>query len=131
MAILSLILVLLSAVCIALLLRERAKLLHRIAELGPNCEQLKRELAFRDHEEAERIARLEHDLRSSISGIVGFSALLKESLEQDTTQQSPLLLKSANTIHQSATKTINILEAMASGQYDQHHGPQLALEGKR
>jgi signal transduction histidine kinase len=133
------ILVLISAALVAFLLKARIKLLKRIAELTQQCDkaqleisQLRQAVSLRDREESDRFSRLEHDLRSSLSGIVGFSSLLKESLEKDSKPETLLLLKSTQAIQQSAAKTLSILEAAAaSGRYTQHHGEKLAVEGKR
>jgi len=134
MGLLAVILITASAVLIVLLLRARIKLLRRIAALIERCEaaelersQLKQVLLSRDHQEIERVARLEHDLRSSISGVVGFSSLLREFLEKNPEQQSPLIMKSASAIHQSATRTLMILDAAGAGEPTPHK-PGLATK---
>jgi len=136
MGILAFILALVSAILIALLLWERIKLLRRVAEMIEQCEKTERErsqttqtLMSRDRDETERLARLEHDLRSSLSVIVGFSSVLVETLQKDLMNQSMLLLKSANAIHQSATKSLKIIEAVALGEYSPRRTEQITKEG--
>jgi signal transduction histidine kinase len=138
MPILAAILGLAVGVLMVVWIRGRNRLLGRIDALVQECEraelersQLRQALSSRDHEETERLLRLEHDLRSSISGVVGFSSLLKESIEKDSSQGSRLLLKSANAIHQSATRTLNILDAATSGEFKQGDKAGLTVERER
>jgi signal transduction histidine kinase len=105
MMILGAILALSYCALIGFLLRQRAELVQSAAEKA----RLKQELALRDTQQAEKLTRLEHDLRSSLTGIVGFSSLLKETLQDSDRDTS--VLKSAAAIHLSATRTLAIIDA--------------------
>jgi signal transduction histidine kinase len=65
-------------------------------------------LSSRNRAENERIYRLEHDIKSSLGVILGFSALLREKVEDDPA--SPLPLKNIDAIHQAATKILKTIE---------------------
>jgi signal transduction histidine kinase len=122
---------------IALFVWDRTKLNRRLADLSARWEQAQLEnsrlgqaLSARESGEMERFSRLEHDLRSTISVITGFSALIKESLEQAAGPSPLLLLKSANAIQESATKALRILEDTGRyGPTEERKG--LVLEGNR
>jgi signal transduction histidine kinase len=75
--------------------------------------KLEQALASCEEEHEERMARLEHDLRSSISIIVGYASILTEQAESGRCPQPGLVLKSASAIQQSAQKSLRILEAAA------------------
>ena len=77
-------------------------------------DRLEAALALRDRDEQQRFARLEHDLRSALSVIVGFAAILKEQAEKNTPLQPALVLKSANAIQQAATKTLLVIDAASA-----------------
>jgi signal transduction histidine kinase len=126
-----------------LLLWKRVRIARRLAEAFQQCEKielersrLERALALREAEEGERFARLEHDLRSSISVIVGFSSILVEEADKHLGPQPPLLLKSASAIQQSARKSLLILEAAAANHLTPQRLPATemeatSMEGKR
>ena len=109
-----------AAVAVVFFLRERKRLLQSSAELLRRCEKAELERAMLEdalsrgeREHAERFSRLEHDLRSSISIAVGFASLLKESVSKDSEPQPYLLLKSANGILESISRSLKILDAAA------------------
>lgn len=77
-------------------------------------DRLEAALALRDLDEQQRFARLEHDLRSALSIIVGFASILKEQAEKNTSLQPALVLKSANAILQAATKTLLVVDAAST-----------------
>jgi len=122
---------------IAVLVWDRAKLSRRLAELSDRCQTAQLENSRLDQTrsaseaaEMERFLRLEHDLRSTISVIAGFSALIRESVEKDPSPSPLLLLKGANAIQQSTAKAVRILEAAAQDNpSDRRKG--LALERTR
>ncbi|HTW63130.1 MAG TPA: hypothetical protein VME17_00885 [Bryobacteraceae bacterium] len=110
-----------AALAFALLIRERSELSRRSQEFLRRREKAEQEksellelLSHRDRREAERFSRLEHDLRSSISIAVGFSSLLKESLDKGTELQPAFSLKCASGILESVTRTLKILDAAVS-----------------
>jgi len=117
------ILALVSSALIGWLAWGKVQLLRRLDRLNRQYEQaeleksdLHRAFAGRASEEAERLSRLEHDLRSSISVIVGFSSLLREFAEKSPNEQPPLLLKGSSAIHQAAEKTLRILDAAVTSE---------------
>jgi len=95
---------------VALLIWDRMRLKRRLAELSDEIENARSEDG-----EIDRFARLEHDLRSTISVIAGFSALIQESLEKDSQPSPSLMLKGASAIQQSTTKALRILESAQQG----------------
>jgi len=111
-----------AASAIALLsLRRSRKLGRRVTDLAAQCAKaesdkasLIRTLSILDSEENERISRLEHDVKSSLGVILGFSSLLRESVEQGPGIPS-LPLKNINAIHQAATKILQIIDAAVKG----------------
>jgi signal transduction histidine kinase len=122
-------------VSIAFLAWERNKLLRRLGELANKCQDAKIEnsrlegaISLHNRDEVEGISQLEHDLRSSISVIAGFSALLHESFENDSKPQHPFLLKAAGGIHQATAKCLQILDAAAAGEYLREPSQSLTVE---
>ena len=112
-----------SSALIGWLVWARVKLLRRLDRLNQQYEQAELEkshlhqvFASRASEEVERFARLEHDLRSSISVIVGFSSLLREFAEKSQNEQPALLLKGSSAIHQAAEKSLRILDAAVTSE---------------
>ena len=131
------ILALLLAALSLVLLRKRLDLLRRIPELRKQCEkaelenaQLKQALSDRERKEVKRFEQLEHDLRASIGVIVGFSSLLRETLDTDARSQTVPVRKSADAIHQSAAKALRIIDA-ASAEYAQQRPKPLEKETDR
>jgi signal transduction histidine kinase len=105
-----------SAAALLSLLRSR-KLGRRVTDLAAQCAKAESDkasliqtLSILDTEENERIFRLEHDVKSPLGVILGFSSLLRESLEQDAGTPS-LPLKNINAIHQAATRILQIIDA--------------------
>jgi signal transduction histidine kinase len=68
-------------------------------------------LAARDIEHDQRILRVEHDLKSPLGAILGFSTLLRESVHEHLQEAPPSVLKSVNGIDQAARKILRIIEA--------------------
>jgi len=71
-----------------------------------------------------------HDLRSSISVIVGFASILIEQADGDRAPQPSLILKSASAIQQSAQKSLRIIEA-AELEPQERRQQAIAVEGGR
>jgi signal transduction histidine kinase len=85
-------------------------------------------LAACEAEHGQHLGRLEHDLRSSIGVIVGFSSILIEQAEGDRGVQPSLVLKSARAIQQSAQKSLRILEAAAELEPGKNHRQVAVVE---
>jgi hypothetical protein len=101
--------------------QTKRKIVQRLVDLTAQCEKaesdkagLIRALSLRAHEENERISRLEHDVKSSLGVILGFSTLLMEAVEQDR-RERPLPLKNIQAIRQAATKILQIVDAAVQG----------------
>jgi signal transduction histidine kinase len=116
--------------------RTNRKVLRRIAELSEQREKAESDkasltlaLALRESEENERISRLEHDVKSSLGVILGFSALLRELVEHDP-QTTPIPLKSINGIQQAAKKILHTIEAAVEGNYSRRDQDEAVVEGK-
>jgi signal transduction histidine kinase len=75
--------------------------------------ELTQELAARDTEHNRRISRLEHDLKSPLGAILGFSTLLREVVHENLEGAPPTVLKSVNGIDQAARRMLQIIEAAA------------------
>ena len=86
------------------------------------------ELSLHAHQETERISRLEHDVKSSLGVILGFSTLLMEAAEQNQKDQ-PLPLKNIQAIRQAANKILQIVEAAARGT-NSRASQDLVVDGK-
>jgi signal transduction histidine kinase len=137
MSISSAILALLLAALTGFSLWGRMRIARRLAALTRHCEKVESEktaleqaLASCEAEHGERFARLEHDLRSSISVIVGFANILTEQAEDDRSPQRSLILKSASAIQQSAQKSLRILD---TAELEPGESPRqaIAVEGGR
>jgi hypothetical protein len=101
--------------------RTNRKIVRRLAKLAEQCEKaesdkasLAQTLSLRESEENERIFRLEHDVKSSLGVILGFSSLLRELVEHDS-GTPPVALKNINAIHQAATKILHTIDAAVKG----------------
>jgi signal transduction histidine kinase len=124
-----------AASTIALLLWwKNRNIARRLAYLMAQCEKAEsdkesmlRTLSTREADENERIGRLEHDVKSPLGVILGFSALLRESLEADPRAAVPL--KNIYAIHQSATKILQIVDAAVKGR-NLHEGQAITVNGK-
>lgn len=97
--------------------RANRKNLRRLASLTAQCEKaesenasLARALSLRAAEEDERFSRLEHDLKSPLGVILGFSSLLLESIEPNPIEAAGSR-KSITAIHKAATKILEIVDA--------------------
>jgi signal transduction histidine kinase len=115
--------------------QTKRKIVHRLADLTAQCEKaesdkagLMRALSLRSHEETERISRLEHDVKSSLGVILGFSTLLMEAVEQDP-RERPLPLKNIQAIRQAATKILQIVDAAVQGT-NSRASQDLVVDGK-
>jgi signal transduction histidine kinase len=92
----------------------------RLAEVRERCENADSEnqrllsaLSARESQEKTRISRLEHDLKSPLGVILGFSTLLRENLEEQYQGRPPFLLSGLDGIDQAAEKMLNIIESAA------------------
>jgi signal transduction histidine kinase len=109
--------------------RRHAELTKRCQEAELEKSRLEQALAACEAEHGQHLARLEHDLRSSISVIVGFSSILTEEAEGDHGVQPSLVLKSASAIQQSARKSLQILDAAAELEPGKPHRQAAIVEG--
>lgn len=82
--------------------------------LARQTAELVQALAARDSEDHQRMARLEHDLKSPLGALLGFSTLLRELVHDHLQQPPPAILKSVNGIDQAARKMLQIIEAAGS-----------------
>jgi len=101
--------------------RTNRKFARRLAKLAEQYEKAESEkasltqtLSLRESEENERIYRLEHDVKSSLGVILGFSSLLRELVEHDS-GTPPVTLKNINAIHQAATKILQTIDKAVQG----------------
>jgi signal transduction histidine kinase len=125
-----------AASAIALLLwRSKVKLHARLAELVEHCEtadseneRLRSDLSTREDQERGRIGRLEHDLKSPLGVILGFSMLLREYLEGRSEDLPPLPLRSINGIDQAAQKMVRIIESAAESAAFHASGEEAVVE---
>jgi signal transduction histidine kinase len=125
-----------AASTIALLIwRRNRRIVRRLANLAAKCDQaesdkasLIRTFSIRNSEEDERFSRLEHDVKSSLGVILGFSSLLRELVEQNP-GTAPLPLKSINGIHQAATKILGTIDAAAKNR-NSRDSQTIMVDGK-
>jgi signal transduction histidine kinase len=125
-----------AASAIALLLwRGKGKLHARLADLVEHCEaadleneRLRSDLSTREDQERGRIGRLEHDLKSPLGVILGFSMLLREYLEGRSEDLPPLPLRSINGIDQAAQKMVRIIESAAESAAFHASGEEAVVE---
>jgi signal transduction histidine kinase len=108
--------------------RRLAELTGRYKHAESERSRLERQLAACHAEHGEHLGRLEHDLRSSIGVIVGFSSILIEQAEGGRSVQPSLVLKGANAIHQSAQNSLRILEAAAELEPGKNHRQVVVVE---
>jgi signal transduction histidine kinase len=115
--------------------QTKRKIVQRLVDLTAQCEKaesdkagLMRALSLRSHEETERISRLEHDVKSPLGVILGFSTLLMEAVEQDP-RERPLPLKNIQAIRQAATKILQIVDAAVQGT-NSRASQDLVVDGK-
>jgi signal transduction histidine kinase len=92
--------------------------------------RLRSDLSARDDRERERICRLEHDLKSPLGVILGFSMLLREYVEGRAEDLPPLPLRSINGIDQAARKMLRIIESAAEGPASDAAGEEAVVEEK-
>jgi signal transduction histidine kinase len=98
--------------------------------MSRQADELARALAARDVEHDQRVSRLEHDLKSPLGAILGFSTLLRELVHENLKEAPPSVLKSVNGIDQAARKMLQIIEA--AGARNSHQDQQeTVVEGNR
>ena len=102
----------------------------RLATAESGKARLEQALALRETEENERISRLEHDLKSPLGVILGFSSLLREFAEENPGKLPPVPLKSIHGIQQAARKMLQTIEAAVDGKYPHQDREETVLEGK-
>lgn len=102
--------------------RSKVRLSANVSELAEHREKANVEhrrltsaLAAQQNQERGRIARLEHDLKSPLGVVLGFSRLLREYLEQHHQDLSPLPLTCMDGIDQAAQKMMQIVESASEG----------------
>jgi K+-sensing histidine kinase KdpD len=112
-------------------------LLARLHELGEHCEKadsenecLRNALSAREDQERARILRLEHDLKSPLGVILGFSMLLREYLEEHSAILSPSAARSINGIDQAAQKMVRIIESAADSPASYASNEEVWIEEK-
>jgi signal transduction histidine kinase len=112
-------------------------LLARLHELVEHCEKadsenerLRNALSAREDRERARILRLEHDLKSPLGVILGFSMLLREYLEEHSAALPPLPARSINGIDQAAQKMVRIIESAADSTASHMNSEQALVEEK-
>jgi|SRR5580658_4400700 signal transduction histidine kinase len=117
--------------------RTKRTIARRLARLAEQCEKaesdkasLARTLSLHESEENERISRLEHDLKSPLGVILGFSSMLRESIEQNPDQLPALPLKSINAIQKAAQKILTTIDAAVEGKCSHRDQEEAVVEGK-
>jgi signal transduction histidine kinase len=98
----------------------------RSRRIAGQAADLVQALAAREMEHNQRILRLEHDLKSPLGVILGFSTLLRELMHDNLKEAPPAVLKSMNGIDQAARKMLQIIEA-AAGARNSHVDRQEAV----
>jgi signal transduction histidine kinase len=92
-------------------------------------------LATRDIAHGQRIARLEHDLKSPLGAILGFSTLLREIVQENLSEAPPTVLKSVKGIDQAARRMLQIIETAgeeaAGGRDSQPDGQEAVIARNR
>lgn len=103
--------------------RTRASLTRRLAALAERCERaesdktaLESALVALKNEENGRISRLEHELRSPLGVIRGFSMLLNEFVDEHAQDLPKFPLRAVSGIDQAAQRMLQIIEAAANGE---------------
>jgi signal transduction histidine kinase len=127
----------LSMCAIALgLWRVAAKLKLQLRALGEDCRkaesenaQLRRSISARESGENNRIARLEHDLKSPLGVILGFSTLLGEFAHGQSEQLPSLPLRCISGIDQASRKMLQIIDAAARESESESDRERSASEG--
>jgi len=117
--------------------RATAKLkfqLRALGEKGRKTEsenaQLRESLAARRSQAHERIARLEHDLKSPLGVVLGFSTLLGEFAEKQPSKLPALPLRCVSGIEQASRKMLRIIEAAAQDSHSEGEREAAVMEGK-
>jgi signal transduction histidine kinase len=100
--------------------RNKVALSRQVRSLTESCrateaenDRLKQSLSARDHAVDQRMSRLEHDLKSPLGVILGFSTLLREFAQGQSLPALPLRCISG--IDQASRKMLRIIEAAAQG----------------
>ena len=119
----------------AWLWRGKTTLAARLGGLRDHCQKLDsenqgliRSLSAHENREKSRIGRLEHDLKSPLGVVIGFSTLIREYLEIHVQQPPPLLLDGINGIDQAAKKMVEIVESAADDESRGLCGEKAAVE---
>lgn len=95
-------------------IRFRKRIAGQVAQLEQiesEKKRLEEALASSDADGKQRLARLEHDLRSSLSVAVGFASILIEQAEKQSYLEPSLILKSAVAIQKAVRKSLQILDS--------------------
>ena len=97
--------------------QQKVSLLARVAGLDSENQRLRSALTACKDRESGQICRLEHDLKSPLGVILGFSTLLREYLEGHSEDLClKFLSRSINGIDLAARKMVQIIEAAADGE---------------
>jgi signal transduction histidine kinase len=110
--------------------RVNRAIAQRLAKAESDKARLEQALALREREENERICRLEHDLKSPLGAILGFSSLLGEFAEQNHGKLPPVPLKSISGIQQAARKMLQTIEAAVDRKYSHQDREETVAQGK-
>jgi K+-sensing histidine kinase KdpD len=107
-----------ASICAAYFWRAKAILQNRLLDstdygkkVDSENQRLVDVVSAHKHREQLRIARLEHDLKSPLCVVLGFSTLLRESLETPRQDSSHRLLSCVSGIDQAARKMVQIIES--------------------
>jgi signal transduction histidine kinase len=118
--------------------RDKLGLLTRLQGLAADCEKAGSEnqrlqTALSAHESLEngRLSRLEHDLKSPLGVILGYSMLLREFVQGRSDGLPALPLRSVDGIDQAAKKMVQIIEAAARPTVPDAAQVEAAVEGKQ
>lgn len=110
--------------------RQIQRIARRLAKAECDKVRLEQALAIRVSKENERICRLEHDLKSPLGVILGFSSLLQEFAEENPGKLPPVPLKSISGIQQAARKMLQTIEAAVDGEYSHQDRAETVAQGK-
>jgi signal transduction histidine kinase len=118
--------------------RDKLGLLTRLQGLAADCEKagsenqrLKTALSAHQSLENGRISRLEHDLKSPLGVILGYSMLLREFVQDHSSALPAFPLRSVDGIDQAAQKMLQIIEAAARPTAPDAAQTEAAVEGKQ
>ena len=111
-----------------LLWRGKVSLRTRLVALDSENERLRNVLSARKDQGNARILRLEHDLKSPLGVILGFSMLLREYVEEHPAGPPALPLRSINGIDQAARKMLRIVESASQSPPSDMRAEQAVIE---